>query len=332
LAELHVIAAGSLLEFALAAEDFKMPVGRVQYLYLQPLSFIEFLEAYDKPLWVEAIRKASLTEPLPVALHETLLEQVRLYLSLGGMPAVVDQYLKLGAGEDSQRMQMSILETYRDDFAKYSTRAGQVHLQTVFSQLPNLVGEMTKYSKINPDVQSKFLKEAIHCLEMAGVVNRVYATKAGGIPLAGLLNFQKYKLFFLDVGLLAAQSGLSAELLLSKDLMTVNRGELVEQFVCQELLAVQPVYQQAACYCWVREKTGSMAEVDFVLQQGMQIVPLEVKAGKTGRLKSIQLMMEEKQLPLGIRVSPLPLEFDAERKILSVPLYMVSEVERLIEK
>lgn len=328
--ELHVAGAGSLLEFALEKENFKMPVGRVQYLYLKPLSFKEFLLAQNKKNWLEAIETATLENPLPGILHTRLLQEINLYMMLGGMPAVVNCFLQEGAGERCQRMQTSILETYIDDFAKYASSAKQVHLQTVFNQLPSLIGHRTKYHKIDPDVHSRFLKEAIYLLEKSGVLYPVYACSAAGIPLNATLNFNRYKLFFLDVGLLTSKSGLSAKILLSDDILKINDGEIAEQFVCQELLAAQSYYQAPQLQYWAREQKQSLAEVDFVIQQEKNIVPIEVKAGSTGRLKSIQLMLQEKNLPLGIRISQLPLALDSNKPILSVPFYMISEINRLV--
>lgn len=329
--ELHVIAAGSLLEFALQEPGFKMPVGRVQYLYLKPLSFIEYLNAIKKFTWVEAIQSATLENPLPTIMHQALLKEIKVYMMLGGMPAVVNHLMDEGITGAFQQTQHQILETYIDDFAKYASMAKQAHLKTVFDQLPNLIGQQTKYHKINPDVHSRFLKEAIHCLELAGVIERVYSTAATGLPLNSQVNFNKYKLFFLDIGLLAAKSGLRAQVLMSEDILLINRGEMAEQFVCQELLAYQPAYKKSNIQYWAREQKNSQAEVDFVIQCGSQIVPIEVKAGAIGRLKSLQVMMQEKNLSLGLRVSQLPLSFDADKRILTLPFYLLSEIERLIE-
>lgn len=328
--ELHLIAAGSLLEFALQEPGFKMPVGRIQYLYLKPLSFMEYLEAIQKFTWIEAIQTATLSKPIPDILHHALLNEMKVYMMLGGMPAVINHRMDEGVTGAFQQTQHHIIETYVDDFAKYASMAKQVHLKTVFDQLPRLIGQQTKYHTINPDVQSRFLKEAIHCLELAGVVHRVYAASATGLPLNAQLNMNKYKLFFLDVGLLAAKSGLLASVLMSDDLLLVNRGEMAEQLVCQELLAYQPAYKRADVQYWTREKKSSQSEVDFVIQCGTHIVPIEVKAGAIGRLKSLQVMMQEKNLAFGVRVSQLPLSYDANKRIFSLPFYLLSELERLI--
>lgn len=332
--ELHVIGAGSLLEFALRKEDVKMPVGRVEFLYLKPLSFMEYLDAIGKTMWREAISNATLSEPLPSLLHTALLKEVKKYMMLGGMPAVLNQALDHDAGETLfHPMQMDILSSYQNDFWKYaSSNTQQEHLYNIFQQMPHLIGQQTKYHKINPDVHSRFLKAAISCLSWAGVVYPVYATHAAGLPVNAGLNYSKYKLFFLDVGLITAKSNLSAAVLMSEDILLINRGALAEQLVCQELLAYQAPYQEAQVQYWSREEKSSQAEVDFVIQHENRILPIEVKAGNTGRLRSLQLMMKEKQLELGVRISELPLQWDANTHILSLPFYMISEIGRLTEK
>lgn len=127
--QLHVIAAGSLLEFALQEPGFKMPVGRVQYMYLKPLSFLEYLEAAQKDLWIEEIRKASVTKPIPDFLHQLLIKELKVYMTLGGMPAIVSQALSEPETGSFQQIQHNIIETYIDDFAKYAKIARQVHLK-----------------------------------------------------------------------------------------------------------------------------------------------------------------------------------------------------------
>ncbi len=329
--ELHVIAAGSLLEFALQEPGFKMPVGRVQYLYLKPLSFLEYLEAKHKFTWIEAIQSVTLKKPIPDILHQALLNEIKIYTMMGGMPAVVNHLMDEGISGAFQETQHHILETYRDDFAKYASMAKQMHLRTVFEQLPHLVAQQTNYHKINPDVHSRFLKEAIHYLGLAGIVYQIYATSASGLPLNAQSHFNKYKLFFLDIGLLTAKGGLLTQALMNEDILLINRGEMAEQLVCQELLAYQPAYTAAQLHYWAREQKGSQAKVDFVIQSGVNIIPIEVKAGSVGRLKSLQVMMVEKNIPLGVRVSQQALTYDETKKILSVPFYLVSQIERLIE-
>ena len=179
-------------------------------------------------------------------------------------------------------------------------------------------------------MRSYALKEAIDCLQSAGIVYKIHHTAASGIPLNTLLDLNKYKLFFLDVGLVTVKSGLSAKVLMDKEILLLNRGEIAEQFVCQELLANRSYFKKPELYYWSRPEKTSTAEVDFVIQQEDKIIPIEVKAGSTGQLKSLKIMMQEKKLPIGVRISQKKLSYESEKKIISIPLYMVSEIGRLV--
>lgn len=328
--QLHVIGAGSLLEFAINSEAISMPVGRVQYIYLKPLSFTEYLEASGNQRYVDFIRNITLNCVVPEVNHHDLLRLVREYMIIGGMPMVVDSYIKNKDLLTCQRYQTLLLDTYRDDFGKYASKANHVYLERVFDKTPGLVGQQIKYSTIDPDTRSREIKSAIEKLNHAGIIFPCYSSSASGLPLHTFMNERKFKLIFLDVGLVNRITRLDIELLLNVDMMLLNRGGMAEQYVAQELLAYQDCYEKAALFYWSRETKNSNAEVDFLINVGSQIVPIEVKSGSTGRLKSLQMFLSEKQLPLGVRVSERPLEIN--NNILSIPFYMLSELKRLIQK
>ncbi len=335
---LHVIGAGSLLEFTLNDADFRMPVGRVLSLYLKPLSFKEYLNATN-PALREWIEEADLQKPLDTAIHEWLLKEVRNYMCIGGMPGALKTYVEsqniaLGAMsttndyEQCRMQQALLLSNYRNDFGKYAKHTQIRFLQTVFEKSPGIVGDHFKYSKIDPDARALQVKAALELLQQAGLVYYIHSTAATGIPLNTHMNEKKFKILFLDVGLMVYSSRIEAELVLD-DIILVNRGAIAEQFVGQELLAYSPSYEEAKLYFWSRDKKSSMAEVDFIITTGSRIIPIEVKAGSTGQLKSLHLLMTENNLPLGVRVSRHPLSYDG--KIISVPIYMVSEISRLVK-
>lgn len=338
LPQLHVIGAGSLLEFTLNNAEFRMPVGRIHSLYLNPMSFKEFLRGTGNFALREIVERANLGQPLDAVYHNFLLKQIRSYMGLGGMPGVVSEYVdseiitnglmtRIYDLEKCRLMQATLLSTYRNDFGKYAKHSQIRHVQNVFERAPGIVGDHFKYSRVDPDARSIQIKQALELLEDAKLIHPVYSTAASGIPLATLANEKKFKIIFLDIGLMAYASHISAEWLL-KDIILLNRGALAEQFVGQELLAYSPVYEEGRLYFWCREQKSSMAEVDFIITVGAQIIPIEVKAGATGQLKSLHLLMSEKNLKLGIRVSQNPLSFDG--KILSIPFYMISEIPRLV--
>lgn len=327
---LHVIAAGSLLEFALNEPSFSMPVGRVEYLFLKPLSFIEFLMATKNDLLKEKISSVTLANPLDEMLHQKALQCVREYMILGGMPAVIEEYKASKSWLNSQREQSIILNTYRDDFGKYTREAQLKYLHNLFDKAPGLIGESFQYSKIDPHTDPRQIRMALEKLSYAGLIYPVHAVSASGLPLLLTKNEKKFKLYFLDIGLVQRAMRLDLEYLFQEDLLLLNRGALAEQFVAQEFLAYSERYESRELSYWVREKKGSSAEVDFVIQEKALIIPVEVKAGTTGRLRSLHLFVEEKRSPIAVRISQYPLNF--QEGILSVPFYLIREIPRLIHE
>lgn len=325
---LHVIGAGSLLEFALREEGMKMPVGRVQYLYLKPLSFQEYLRESGNKRLLEYLHSVTLDSDIPDAIHHKALALVREYMAVGGMPMVTASFLKNRAARECQEYQTLLLKTYSDDFSKYAATARHKYLQRVYDSTPGLMGQQIKYVNISPDMDSRYLKAAIADLSKAGVIHPIYSTSASGLPLNTYVQEKKFKLLFLDIGLLKRATKLDMDVLMAKDLLLLNRGAMAEQFVGQELLAYQDPYEEPQLYYWSRDKKNSQAEVDYLINVGSSIVPIEVKAGKTGRLKSLQLLLEETHLPVGLRISEKKLR--KENNILSIPLYMIFELPRLM--
>lgn len=329
LPQLHVIGAGSLLEFTLNDVHFRMPVGRIQSLYLKPLSFKEYLTGsghQELRNWIEHLDlNSTITQPV----HEQLLKLVREYMALGGMPAVLKMYIETKDLSECQHIQTALLNTYRQDFGKYSKKTDHRYLQRLYEKIPGLIGENFKYNKVDSDMKARDIKEAIYLLQNSGLIYPIYSTSASGIPLASLINEKKFKILFLDVGLVTRAGKLETELLFNQDILLVNRGMLAEQFVGQELLAYSSPFEEGNLYFWSREKYSSMAEVDFITTVDANIIPIEVKAGATGRLKSLKLFMEEKNSILGVRISQQSLNY--ADKILSLPLYMAGEINRLIK-
>lgn len=325
---LHVIAAGSLLEFALHEELFSFPVGRVQFLYLKPLSFYEYLINQNHERLVEVLDNATLEEPLDSFIHEQLLLLLREYFLIGGMPSVVRCYLETHSFMECQTILIGLLDTYRADFPKYATKAQYRYLQIFFDRAPGIISQHFKYTLISPDHRSHDLKVALEQLGWAGLLNKVLATSASGIPLQLQAKENKFKLLFLDGGLVNCANKLDIQAAWETELMQINAGALAEQFVGQELIAYADPHVNLQLYYWERDKKGSMAEVDYVIQAGSHILPIEVKAGTTGSLKSLTQFLIEKKALFGIRISQHPLSF--HDKVLSVPLYMISQLPRLI--
>ncbi|OGT32419.1 MAG: hypothetical protein A3C44_04155 [Gammaproteobacteria bacterium RIFCSPHIGHO2_02_FULL_39_13] len=327
--QLHVIGAGSLLEFILNDADFRMPVGRVQSLYLKPLSFKEFLVGGGNGQLREFIEQINIDTSIPIVVHEKLLQLLRDYMILGGMPSVLKKYFSTQNNAECQEIQTILLNTYRQDFGKYAKKTDHRYLQRLYEKIPGLVGENFKYSKVDPDMRSRDIKDALYMLQNAGIIYPVYCTAASSVPLMSFVNEKKFKVLFLDVGLMTRAGKLDTEILFKKDILLADRGKLAEQFVGQELLAYDSPFDESNLYFWSREQRSSMAEVDFVTTVDAKIIPIEVKAGTTGRLKSLHLFMEEKKSLCGIRLSQHILS--RVNAVISLPLYLTSEISRLIK-
>ena len=313
--DLHVIGAGSLLEFALEAERLRMPVGRIQPLFMHPLSFAEFLPAVGQEPARQAARSmAGVSAPV----HDHLSALLRTYLLLGGMPAVVAEYQATGSIARAARVQTAITQTFRDDFGKYARAARHPHLDRVFLHAARMVGRKFVYSKVDPDSRSRDLRSAVELLEKAGVVHRVCSTSGAGLPLGAEADDRHYKLVMVDVGLMQNLSG-AAEQLLDGDPMRIDDGAVAEQFVGQELLAHRSPYERPELSYWRRRQKNSSAEVDYLTVAAGRVVPVEVKAGKTGRLRSLAVFAERYRPPLAVRVYGGLLRRDGD--IVSVPLY-----------
>ncbi len=321
LPELHLIGAGSLLEFALRQEDFRMPVGRIQYLYMKPLSFGEFIDASGEEKSRELIIRTRPNKPLNPAIHQKLISLVKKYMILGGMPAVIDEYLRSGNLNRCSRIQSVITGTYRDDFGKYAAKSKHEYLRKVFSAVPRLVGRKFKYSHVDSSLRSRELKQALELLARAGIVTLVRRTSGAGLPLEANASERFFKVILLDVGLMQNICGGQEEILLSEDVTKINAGAIAEQFAGQELLAYSDVFIDPSLYYWAREARNSSAEVDYLMVLNHAILPVEVKSGSTGRLKSIRLFLEKYPAPAGIRFSQMP--FSSTAEIISIPLYAI---------
>lgn len=339
--ELHIIATGSLLDFALAQAQFSMPVGRIEYLFLGPLRFEEFLTALNESSLLTFLNEYQLGDLLPAVIHARFIELLQQYLIIGGMPEAVAAYAINQDYNSAERIKHAILNTYQDDFGKYSSPASHNRMRKIFNALPLLVGKAVKYSAISRDEKSLVIAQALEKLCLARVAYLVKHSACNGVPLGAQINDKIFKPLFLDVGLMCTSLGLNL-LDISKvaELTLINSGAVAEQFIGQHLLYLHPSYQEPQLYYWVREKKSSSAEIDYVISIGADILPIEVKAGKSGTLKSLHYFLKEKSLNLGVKFNAhLPQLTrektmtadggDVEYRLLSLPLYFVDQLPRL---
>ena len=318
---LHVIAAGSLLEFALK-ELPSFGVGRIRSLFMYPLSFQEFLLAHNEALLLEKLKQASPNSPIPDLLHKKLVSYYKKFLIIGGMPEAVKSYVIHKDLLEVQRILDDLIISLQADFTKYKKSIEPLKIAEVFANVVMQQGEKFTYTYPNATLNNQQIKEILQLLEMAGLVHFVTHTAANGIPLGAEVNPKKRKVLLFDTGIYQRILKLDIGQLLTLDnLSVINKGNIAELSVGLELIKNQSPYERTNLYYWQREAKNSQAEVDYVIQQGENIFPLEVKAGTKGAMQSMFLFLEEKNKQKGIRIS---LEnFGKMEKIDIYPLYGV---------
>ena len=350
--ELHVVAAGSLMEFALADTRFSMPVGRVEYLHLGPMGFEDFVEALGHSQLATYLRDASLSDVVdgafPPTVHRRLLDLLRQYWIVGGLPEAVSAYVEAdenAGGEFARvgRIQQSVVAAYRDDFNKYSHGRLRDRIYMVFDRLPAMVGRKFKYVQVSRDHRAAELADALRHLCMAGVACRIHHTSANGVPLAAEANERYFKCLYMDIGLMCATLHLNVLDLGKEDMTLINDGALAEQFVGQHLLFSGPRHAVPSLFYWAREVRNAAAEIDYLMTAGQRIVPVEIKTGTTGSLRSLHQFLQEKRRDFGLRFnSDVPSLLRDSKKLstgtsidyslLSLPLYMAGQAPRLVSE
>ncbi|MCL5260594.1 MAG: ATP-binding protein [Gammaproteobacteria bacterium] len=340
--ELAVIATGSLLDFTLADHEFSMPVGRISYMYIEPMSFEEFLLALNQNKLCEYLSNFTLQDKIPEIIHDRLLQFLREYILVGGMPSAVEIWMQKKSFFAVSEIHNGILQTFRDDFAKYAKKIAFDRLDDIFRSIPNLLGKKFKYSLVNKEVRSEVLKKALNLLCKARVCHKVFSCSGNGVPLAADIKEDIFKVIFLDVGLVSSALGLS---ITTENIFTrfklINEGSITEQLVGQLLRTVSPYYIDPKLYYWVREKSGSAAEIDYLMQYNTKVIPIEVKAGTTGTLRSLHGFMQKTKLQTAIRlnadfpsVTEVKLKDFANRPIeytlFSLPFYLTEQINRLV--
>lgn len=315
---LAVIGAGSLLEFVLEQHEFSMPVGRVELMHLGPMTFSDVLSA-------RGLGELS-TLPIEEITHEKLLDEWKSYLFVGGMPEAVSEWVEAGElSEDVRqgvrRVQRSILDTYRADFPKYARSPEEPRLEKVLDYVPHALGKKAKYTNISREDSSRELKKAVGRLVQAKVLLPVHHTQASGLPLGATADERVFKLFFLDVGLAAAAQGVTWEVIERFGTGAfLAQGQLVEQFVAQHLM--QHAWDQGRhdLHYWIREGKSGNAEVDFVIEQRGRILPVEVKSGAEGGLRSLHLFCHRKHVGQALRLDlGLPSRHTVDVHLSSAP-------------
>lgn len=321
--ELHVIAAGSLLEFALS-ELPSFGVGRVRSLFVYPFSFDEFLSANGEEMLIKTKQGVSAKQPLNEVIHNKLLDYLKKFLVIGGMPEVVAKYIEEGKLLECQNILDDLIISFKADFTKYKKIVPFSRISEVFESVAQQAGGKFVFTGAATMSNYKQIKEALDLLIMAGLVIPVTHSSANGIPLGAESNSKKRKMLIFDTGVFQRLMGLNiSDILFEERFEMVNKGSIAEQYVGLELLKSSSSFLQQNLFYWQREKLNSNAEVDYLIQKQDKIIPIEVKSGKQGSMQSLFLFIKEKKSDYGIRFS---LEnYSVYDNIKVYPLYAVSD-------
>ena len=342
--DLHVVAAGSLLDFSLREFTHSVPVGRIEYLHLHPLTFQEFLLAAGEEALANHLERYQIGDDLGDAVRVKLGDLLRIYFFVGGMPSPVAAYTERHDLLEVQRILASISTTLQDDFAKYGTRAQQRNMRQVLRYIPRNIGRKVRYVNISRDARADELRTALELLELSRIVTLVRHSSANGIPLGAEASESHFKPLLLDIGLCNNLCGLS--LPDAAELLTVQEGGLAEQFVGQELRSLGPAFEEHPLFYWHREAKNANAEVDYLWAHEANVIPVEVRAGTSGSLKSLQVFLAEKERNFAVRLNmdrPSLGSFSAavggqggvrnvSYTLLSVPLYLAGQLDRLLHE
>jgi len=327
-----VIAAGSLVDFAI--EEVGVPVGRISFLYMYPMSFIEYLCAANNKMLAKEIIQHKPADHLSEPIHVKALRLLGEYMALGGMPKAVHEWITKQNLASCTAILRDIKNAYEQDFAKYAKSQQIKYVDLLFKNIPRLICQSFKYSHVESDYKKRELEPALWLLEKAGIVHPVKHTAANGIPLGAETSISKFKLLMLDVGLIQTLLGVDLkDWFIDPMPVFVNKGSLSENFIGQELLAYSDPADKQQLYYWSKETRGSNAEVDYVMTEKRQIIPVEVKSGHGATLQSMRVFLSvHASSPYGIRFSTH--NYSLHEDIHSYPLYAVSAVtenkERLL--
>jgi predicted AAA+ superfamily ATPase len=330
---LAVIGAGSLLE-TLFAESQPFPVGRVEYKMLRPATFQEFLGALGEDAALQILQ----TVPLPDFATDKLFQLFHLYALIGGMPEAVQRFADTRDLSELKPVYESVLTGYKDDIEKYAKSESQkAQLRFVLNVMFSRAGSRVKFEGFgNGPYKSREMGEALRLLEKAFLLRLVYPSTEAKVPMTS--DFRKApKLHVFDTGVMGYANGYQQDLIGTKDLSQHYQGLVVEHLVGQELLATDysPLHE---LHFWVRDKNTSSAEVDYLVQYEGMIVPIEVKSGPTGKLKSLMMAVEQFGLKLAIRLHAGPLSQEHMKTpgghaflLLNLPYFLVSKWKAYVD-
>ena len=322
--EYNIVAAGSLLGVALH-EDISFPVGKVDFLDLYPLSYLEFLDAMGEENFVELLNKPN-SDNIKT-FKPRYIEWLKKYYYIGGMPEVVNDFVKNNDYKKARKIQENILDAYTNDFSKHISSTGKLKIDLLWESIPNQLTQESKkfvYKKIKQGARADEFEEALSWLINCGLVYKINRITKPALPIRAYEDTKAFKLFLLDVGLLCALSKLPARTLIDGDkIFTEFNGALAEQYVLQQLKTLDDM---EAAY-WI-SKSGN-AEIDFVIQTDGYVIPVEVKATTNLQAKSLKVYREKFEPEKSIRTSLA--DFEINSGLYNIPLFMASKFDGILK-
>ena len=326
--DLHVIAAGSLLGVAIGKGEVSFPVGKVNRLQMFPMSFDEFVTADGGANLIRGLKKADLTRELSEVYSVPLIKYLKLYYIVGGMPAAVKQWVDTHQLEQVMEVQDEIIRDYADDFAKHAPVSDLPKLRLIWESIPaQLAKDNHKFvfSRVKAGARAKDLEDAIRWLVDAGLIYQLYLVEKPQIPLSDQADYSSYKVYLSDTGLLCRRMKIHPRTILEENDQFVHfKGALTENYVYSQLISMG-----LSAWYW---QSGANAEVDYLIENDGNIVPVEVKSADNTKAKSLRLFCKRYQISQAVKTSLKNIgwsEID-QTKVWSVPLYMLFDVERVL--
>lgn len=322
----HIIAAGSLLGVSIGKQS-SFPVGKVNFLTLFPLSFREYLTASGEELILDKLETMKSIQPLPDILHHKMLEHLKMYLYLGGMPEVLQDFLDYKDIASVRKIQLEILEAYQRDFSKYADTVQAVRTSELWRSIPRQLAKENKkfkYSEVRKGSRAATFELTIEWLKKAGLIYKINHIDVPKLPLSGYSDYAKFKIFLHDTGLLGAMLNISSDIIINPSgIFSEYNGAFIENYVAQQLLTAG----NPELFYWTSK---SDAEVDFILQIDDAVYPIEVKSGTSRNLKSLRSYAEKYSPSLIFRASPR--NFVQDKQFINLPLYAVFTIRNFVSK
>ncbi|MCF7859360.1 MAG: AAA family ATPase [Candidatus Cloacimonetes bacterium] len=331
---LYVIAAGSLLEAVISKKQISFPIGRVEYLFLFPVTFEEFLHAQQNEEAIKIFQQI----PTPEFAHSVLLKKFHEYVMLGGMPEIIKRWLETADILSLKHTYRDLFISYYDDISKYARNHSAIEvIRHSIDAAPLEAGKrITFHGFGNSNYRSREIGEALRSLQHARLIDLIYPTTSTELPIIPNKR-KKPKLQFLDTGMINYSVGLFEQYLGIDDISSIYKGRIIEHIVGQELIALLAEFDRKLSF-WVREKKQSQAEIDFLITYKGQIIPIETKSGSEGKLKSLRFFMEKSDSSIAVRfyagnvhLQQISTETGKIFNLLNLPYYLVEKLFEYLE-